>query len=55
MRLKLKMNYLETVYQRYRKTSKGKMLDELCEVCKDNWKYVIWAKISRRPEHSDIA
>ena len=44
MRLELRMNYLETVYQRYRKSSKeskAKILDELCNVCKYNRKYAI--------------
>ena len=51
MRLELKMNYLETIYKRYRKASKafkGKILDELCEVCKYNRKYAIW-KLSQLP------
>jgi len=51
MKLELRMKYLETVYQRYRKSSKGskgKILDELCEVCKYNRKYAIW-KISHMP------
>jgi len=45
------MKYLETVYQRYRKSSKeskGKILDELCNVCKYNRKYAIW-KLSQLP------
>jgi hypothetical protein len=43
------MKYCETVYRRYRKSSKeskGKILDELCEVCKYNRKYAIW-KLNR--------
>jgi len=38
------MKYLETIYQRHRKASKeskGKILDELCKVCKYNRKYAI--------------
>ena len=49
MKLELNMKYCETVYRRYRKSSKeskGKILDELCEVCKYNRKYAIW-KLSR--------
>jgi len=45
MRLELRMIYLETIYQRYRKASKeskGKILDELCNVCMYNQKYAIW-------------
>ena len=45
MKLELQMKYLETVYQRYRKSSKdskGKILDELCNVCQYNRKYAIW-------------
>jgi len=45
------MKYLETVYQRYRKVSKeskGKILDELCNVCKYNRKYAI-RKLSQLP------
>lgn len=51
MRLELRMKYLETVYQRYSKVSKeskGKILDELCNVCKHNRKYAIW-KLSQLP------
>jgi len=46
------MKYLETIYQRYRKASKeskGKILDELCNVCKYNRKYAIW-KIRQLPK-----
>lgn len=45
MKLELRMKYLETISQRYRKASKkskGKILDELCEVFKYNRKYAIW-------------
>ncbi len=45
MRLELRMKYLETIYKRYRqssKESKGKILDELCHVCGYNRKYAIW-------------
>ena len=51
MRLELRMKYLETIYQRYRKASKqskGKILDELCHVCGYNRKYAIW-KLSQMP------
>lgn len=51
MKLELRMEYLERIYQRYRKAlkeSKGKILDELCDVCKYNRKYAIW-KISQMP------
>jgi len=51
MKLELRMNYLETIYQRYRKTSKeskGRILDELCKVCKYKRKYAIW-KLSQMP------
>ena len=51
MKLELRMEYLETVYQRYRKSpkeSKGKILDELCKVCKYKRKYAIW-KLSQLP------
>ena len=43
MKLELQMKYLETVYQRYRKSSKdskGKILDELCNVRQYSRKYV---------------
>jgi len=49
MKLELRMKYCETVYRRYRKASKeskGRILDELCEVCKYNRKYAIW-KLNR--------
>jgi len=49
MSLELRMKYCESVYRRYRKASKeskGKILDELCEVCKYNRKYAIW-KLNR--------
>ena len=51
MKLELRMKYLEMIYQRYKrssKESKGKILDELCEVCEYNRKYAIW-KLSRLP------
>ena len=51
MKLELRMNYLETIYQRYRKASKeskGRILDELCKVCKYKRKYAIW-KLSQMP------
>lgn len=44
MRLELRMKYCETVYKRYHKSSKeskGKILDELCQVCGYNRKYAI--------------
>jgi len=51
MKMELRMEYLETIYKRYRKSfkeSKGKILDELCKVCKYNRKYAIW-KLSQLP------
>jgi len=51
MKLELRMNYLETIYQRYRKVSKkskGRILDEFCKVCKYKRKYAIW-KLSQMP------
>lgn len=51
MKLEMRMKYLEAVYQRYRKSSKeskGKILDELCKVCKYSRKYAIW-KLGRLP------
>ncbi len=51
MKLELRMNYLETIYQRYRKASKeskGRILDELCKICKYKRKYAIW-KLSQMP------
>ncbi|MFQ5976425.1 MAG: transposase family protein [Candidatus Hydrothermarchaeales archaeon] len=51
MKLELRMEYLETIYRRYRqspKESKGKILDELCKVCKYKRKYAIW-KLSQLP------
>ena len=44
MKLESRMEYVESVYKRYRessKPSKTKILDELCEVCKYNRKYAI--------------
>lgn len=52
MRLELRMKYLETIYQRYHrasKRSKGRILDELCKVCKYSRKYAIW-KLNRLRE-----
>jgi len=51
MKLELRMKYLETVYKRYRKSSKPsktKILDELCYVCGYNRKYAIF-KLSQLP------
>ena len=51
MELELRMKYVERVYQRYRKASKGskgKILDELCHVCGYNRKYAVW-KLSQLP------
>lgn len=51
MRLELRMRYLETVYKRYKKSSKEskkKILDELCNVCGYNRKYAIW-KLNQLP------
>jgi len=45
MKLEFRMQYLETIYERYLKASKefkGKILDELCKVCGYNRKYAIW-------------
>jgi len=45
MRLEFRMQYLETIYERYLKASKefkGRILDELCKVCGYNRKYAIW-------------
>jgi transposase InsO family protein len=45
MERELWMRYLEKVYQRYWKASKefkGRILDELCQVCGYNRKYAIW-------------
>ncbi len=44
MKKELRMEYVESVYKRYRqspKPSKTKILDELCDVCKYNRKYAI--------------
>ena len=44
MSLKSRMEYLECIYQRYRKATKvakSKMLEEFCKVCKYNRKYAI--------------
>ncbi len=52
MRLEFRMQYLETVYERYLKASKefkGRILDELCKVCGYKRKYAIW-KIGRLRE-----
>lgn len=52
MLLEHRMKYMETIYKRYRKASKGskgKILDELCQVCGYSRKYAIW-KLSRLPE-----
>lgn len=45
MRMELRMEYLEKIYDRYRKASKklkGKILDEYCKVCGYNRKYAIY-------------
>jgi len=45
MRKESRMEYVESIYERYRespKSSKTKILDELCEVCKYNRKYAIF-------------
>jgi len=45
MKLEFRMQYLETICERYLKASKefkGKILDELCKVCGYNRKYAIW-------------
>ena len=45
MKLEFRMQYLETIYERYLKASKefkGRILDELCKVCGYNRKYAIW-------------
>lgn len=44
MKKESRMDYVESVYKRYRqspKSSKTKILDELCNVCKYNRKYAI--------------
>ena len=49
MNKEFRMKYLEKTYQRYKrssKRSKGKVLDELCQVCGYNRKYAIW-KLNR--------
>lgn len=51
MELELRMKYVDKIYQRYRKASKGskgRILDELCHVCGYNRKYAIW-KLSQLP------
>jgi len=51
MRLEMRMKYVETVYKRYRKStkeSKTKILDELCHVCGYSRKYAIF-KLSQLP------
>ena len=45
MGLAFNMKYIEKVYNRYftaSKASRGKILDELCNVCGYNRKYAIW-------------
>jgi len=45
MNREFRMQYLETVYERYRKASKSsktRILNELCQNCSYNRKYVIW-------------
>lgn len=45
MGLAFNMKYIEKVYNRYftaSKASRGKILDELCDVCSYNRKYAIW-------------
>jgi hypothetical protein len=52
MKKESRMEYIDSVYQRYRKStkaSKTKILDELCNVCKYNRKYAI-TKLSRLPD-----
>lgn len=51
MQQEMRMKYVETVYKRYRKStkeSKTKILDELCHVCGYNRKYAIY-KLSQLP------
>jgi len=51
MKKESRMEYVDTVYKRYRKVpkpSKTKILDELCQVCKYNRKYAI-SKLSQLP------
>ncbi|NIO22295.1 MAG: hypothetical protein GTN76_16600 [Candidatus Aenigmarchaeota archaeon] len=51
MRRELGMRYLEAIYERYHKASKGskgRILDEFCKVCGYNHKYAIW-KLNRMP------
>ncbi len=45
MGLAFNMKYIEKVHNRYftaSKASRGKILDELCDVCNYNRKYAIW-------------
>jgi len=45
MKLEWRVMYLEKILQRYRRSSrksKGKLLDEICQVCGYNRKYAIW-------------
>ena len=45
MKLEFKMEYLKTIYRRYRKSSrqeKKQILNEFCKVCNYNRKYAIW-------------
>ena len=45
MKGEFQMQYIETVYKRYHKSSKsakGRILDELCQVCHYHRKYAIW-------------
>jgi hypothetical protein len=51
MELELRMKYMDKIYPRYRKASKGskgRILDELCHVCGYSRKYAIW-KLSQFP------
>ncbi len=57
MGLAFNMKYIEKVYNRYfmaSKASRGKILDELCDVCRYNRKYAIWKlhHFSLQKQHS---
>lgn len=45
MKLRFKMEYLKSIYHRYRKSSlkeKKQILDEFCKICNYNRKYALW-------------
>ncbi len=56
MRRELGMRYLEAIYERYHKASKGskgRILDEFCKVCGYNRKYATW-KLNRMPQRREM-